>query len=370
MYLQIELTFLKSIINLKNFTTMKKQIFVLMLALFASITMVYSQAVHGSDPIPLDLNNCSIGPLNPIAGVPFDYSANIIPANGSAYWYATTATTFMQAGARVPGIEETIGGGVVAAATNYMDNTPGDASPTTTTITWTTDGLAAVDAANPLFVAIEYTAAATDCSNNMKVYRINPINAFTVDIMNWDPANTTPSGYGNLEEQCYDLIESAVFNIGSGMMDYDFGTNIMFFEVVAANFTESFTPSFQISGLQNNQTAVLEYGVVNGTYTVNLGAIVNGVTLPGQVVTTNETNTSQGVSIYVRVTIANNDYEGLTTDGITLAVDAINSASEPDVDNDNCANITAFSDAATQNLQARPTVTPNGTGTFVPQVTP
>ncbi len=351
---------------------MKKMIFALMLAVFASITFVYGQAVHGSDPIPLDLNNCNIGPLSPIAGVPFDYSANIIPANGSAYWYATTATTFMQNGARVPGIEETVGGGVVAAATNYMDNTPGDASPTTTQITWTTAGLAAVDATHPLFVAIEYTAAATDCSNNMKVYRINPINAFTVDIMNWDAGNTTPSGYGNLEEQCYDLIESAVFDMGTQMMDYDFGTNIMYFEVVAANFTDSFTPSFQLSGLHNNQAAQLEYGVVNGTYNVDLGSVTGAGThtIPGQVVTTNETNTSNGVSIYVRLTISNNDYEGLTTDAVTLAVDAINSASQPDVDNDNCANITAYSDTATQNLNARPTVTPNGTGTFVPQVTP
>lgn len=351
---------------------MKKQIIILLLALFAGFTTAYGQAIHGSDAQPLNLANCAIDALHPIAGVPFEYSAFVDPELGSAYWYATTATTFIQGGARVPNIEELIGAGVVADALNYMDDNMGDTSPTTTTITWTTGGLAAVDADNPLFVVIEYTAPPTDCSNNMKAYLLDPVNAFTVDIMNWDPTNTLPSGYGVLEEQCYDEIESAVYDIGLGMMDYDFGTNIMYFEVIAANFTESFTPDFQISGLHDNQDALLEYGVTNGIYGVSLGSVTGAGThtLNGNPVTTVETNTSMGVSIYVRLTISNNDYEGLTTDAVTLAVEGTNSVGEPDVENDDCDTIVPFGDTATQNLMLRPTITPNTPGGFVPQVTP
>ncbi|MDP2424466.1 MAG: hypothetical protein Q8M23_08980 [Bacteroidales bacterium] len=352
---------------------MKKQILVLLLALFAGISVAYGQAIQGSFPRPLV---CETSPLNPIAGVPYDYAATLNPALGIAYWYATTSTTFMTAGARVA-TEELIGGNYVTAATNYRDSLTVATSPSTTNITWNSVGLANHTGNLPLapaelFVVVEYTAPAAGCANNMKVYPIRPINAFTVDIMNMNPTTQVPSGYGTLEEQCYDGVQSAVYVPASNMMDYDFGTNVMYFEVIAANFTDFFTPSFQISGLMNGQTALLEYGVAVGSYGLFSELIVNGTPLSGSAVSTAVTNTSEGVSIYVRVTITNGDYEGLSIDGdaITLAVDALNSAvpPQPDVDNDDCTVVTAYSDFATQNLKARPTVLPVAPNTFIPQI--
>ncbi len=352
---------------------MKKQILTLViLALFAGTLNVFGQATHQSDPRPLD---CVTDAFHPIAGIPYDYSATIDPENGSAYWYATDQTTFMSNGARVPGIEDPVGGTYVAAATNYMDNTAPDASPTTTNITWTTDGLAAATVLTTeppeLFVAIEYTAPATACANNMKVYPIRPLNAFIVDIMDMDPDAETPSGYDIVEEQCVDIIQSAVWVADpapDGSIDYDFGLDTLYFEVIAANFTESFTPSFILTGLQGDQTADVAWGYNIGTYDQGLATGVTGspVNIAGTQVLTDETNTSTGVSIFVRVIIHNNNFESLAQSNILMAVDALNSANQPDVDNDDCTVITPYSDIASQMVNPRPTVNAVAPGVFLP----
>ena len=78
---------------------MKKQIFILVLAIFATFGTAFGQALPGTVATPL---TCTTNdPLNPIAGRPYTYNAVINPVSGTAYWYATKSTTFTTAGARV-----------------------------------------------------------------------------------------------------------------------------------------------------------------------------------------------------------------------------------------------------------------------------
>ncbi len=365
----------KSIIHLiLNFTTMKKLIFLLFtLAIFVSANQTFGQAVPGDPPQAV---NCTNDAAHPIAGVPYDYSAIISPAGGSAYWYATTSTTFMTAGVRPVGIEEIAGGAVVAVGNNYMDNTTGDLSPTTTTITWTTEGLAANTPATPadpptLFVALQYSAMAAGCANNVKVYPVRPVNAFVVDVMNMTPGATqTPSGYGVVETQCFDSVQSAVWSptpAPDGGMVYDFGTNYLYYEMVAANFTHAYLPSFQISNLDAVQTADLDWGYTIGTYDhpVTAGA-TNGIFPSPDSVFTTETNTSAGVSIYVRLTVHNVNFEGIGQLTVNFAVDAQNSAQQDDVDNATCLVNAAFADNINQTLDPRPEVTEVAPNVFLP----
>lgn len=356
---------------------MKKQIYILVLlvmAIFATINKSYGQAVAGSAPQPI---TCVTDAFHPRAGVPYDYSATISPALGSAYWFATTATTFIGAGGVLTTNQETAGGSVVAAATNYRNSAVGDVSPTLTNIIWTTSGLAAakVAATEPakLFVVLNYDAPATNCANNLKVYPIRPVSAFTIDIKNMTQA-TTPvpmPNYGDLVEACFPPIQSAVYVPGvEGSVNYDYGVNTLYYEVIAANFTGSFIPSFKLGGLQGDQTADIHYGVTVGTYGTSVTTNSPNGTYPGSAVTTSETNTSNGVSIYVRVTVHNNDYEGTAITPITLAVDAVNGAVTPeaDVNNSDCSIIEAYTadDTATQNLKPRPRITAVAPGVFIP----
>jgi hypothetical protein len=208
-----------------------------------------------------------------------------------------------------------------------------------------------------LFMVVEY--AGPTCSNNIKVMQIIPINAFTVDITNLENVAGTTLQYGVAENQCFDLVQDASFVSGNIVIDY--GKNILFYEVIAANFTGSYNPTFQLTGLGTSQTADIDWGYVKGTYPTVAVAGASGatVTTPAQNVTTNVTDTSVGVSIYVRVTVYNHGFEGLTDENISLAVEALDSAlptPNPDV-TEACVPGAGYEDIAMQTLNARPAVT-------------
>ena len=320
-----------------------------------SFSTAFGQAVHNIDPVPL---SCTLtDPLNPIAGRPYDYSAVINPANGTAFWYATKSTTFTSAGARVATEIPADGVAIALGATGYRTPIVGAVSPTTSRVTWTSAGLAGVTAANPLFMVIEYTGPA--CSNNMKVMKIVPKIAFTVDITNIDHSSAATLAYGAAENQCYANVAGSSYDAVAGNITTDYGTNILYYEVVAANFTGSYTPTFQLTGLQGTQTADIDWGYVKGTYDKSLSDGVSGatVTTPSATVNTSSTSTSNGVSIYIRVTVYNHGYEGLSADPVALAVEAIDANNNADVEPD-CSTILAYGDIASQTLNARPTVTP------------
>jgi hypothetical protein len=317
-------------------------------------------------------------PLHPIAGKPYNYSAILNPAGGTSYWYATKSTTFVTAGLRSATEILADGATIVNGATNYRTPGSGAASPTTTNVTWTSAGLKGVDATtNPLFMVLEYKGPT--CANNMKVFQIIPTNAFTVDILNIKSNGLTPLAYGTNDSQCYADIASAKF-VAPNMV-YDYGVNKMYFEVVAANFTKAFTPSFKLTGLKTGQSALVEL-TIDKTFASGLTALgtaqaaTSGTPLNFAGVAVNAdaavTDFSLGVSVYVRVTITNGLYEGLMDDAIALAVEAVNDSADPDIDNATCAApATTFEDVATQTLNLRPTVTSDpATGAFIVQTMP
>jgi len=336
---------------------MKKQILILIVALFAiSFSTAFGQAVNNPTISPTPLTCPTNDPLNPIAGRPYDYSATINPANGTTYWYATKSTTFTNAGARVATEIPADGVAILAGASIYMTSAANATTPTSTQVTWTSEGLAGVTAANPLFMVVEY--AGPTCSNNMKVMKIVPKVAFTVDITNLDHTNAATLPYGTAENQCYSDVAGSSYDLANDNITIDYGTNVLYYEVIAANFTGSYAPTFQLTGLQGTQTADIDWDYVKNTYANNLVTAGTGtITTPAATVSTSATNTSNGVSIYVRVTVHNNGYEGLSTDAIDLAVDAVDASLNQDVEPD-CTTILAYGDVASQSLNARPTIAP------------
>jgi hypothetical protein len=334
---------------------MKKQLIILS-SLLALNSAVFSQALPGTKAVPLtcDLSN----PLQPVAGRPYNYSAVINPTGGTAYWYATKSTSFMTGGTRSATEIPADGTSILSGATNYMTSATSSSSPTSTTVTWTSAGLDGVDAsAKPLFMVVEY--AGPTCANNVKVMQIIPKIAFTVDITNMkNGATPTPLAYGEAESQCYANVASATFN--AGKVDIDYGVNVLYFEVIAANFTNSYKPTLKLTGLQGTQTATIDWGYTAGTYSSNLITDQTGasITTPEFTVNTNSPKTDEGVSIYVRVTIKNHGWEGTGDDNISLAVEAVDgtATANKDVDPD-CTTYSPFGDIAMQTLKARPAVT-------------
>jgi hypothetical protein len=365
-----------------NFLFMKQlMLLVLLTGMVATSAFAANDALPGTIARPI---TCTDDPLHPIAGKPYDYSSILNPAGGSTYWYATKSTDFIVAGVRKAGIEIPADGTtILSGASNYVTNVTSATSPTKTSVTWTTAGLKGVNATtSPLFMVLQYTGPGTPtCSNNMKVYQIVPTNAFTVDILNLKNTDKSPLlPYGTPDNQCYADIASAKF-VAPNMV-YDFGINTLYFEVVAANFTGSFTPSFKLSGLKTGQKVTVEWTTDK--------TLASGLTALGIALTPATTGTvldfagtavaadpavldmSKGVSIYIKVTVTNGLYEGLSDDAVTMAVEAVNSTGDADIDNLTCAApASTFEDTATQTLNRRPAVTPDpATGTFIVQTIP
>ena len=342
---------------------MKKQIFILVMVLFAIFNTVTAQpyAVSGTKPIAL---SCATNdPLNPIAGKSYDYSALIAPTGGTAYWYATQSTTFTTAGARAATEIPADGVLIASGATNYRTSTTSPTSPSTAKVAWTANGLAGIDATHPMFMVVEYSGPT--CANNIKVMQIIPAkSAFTLDITNMTHGATqTPLGYTITDSQCFDNVASAKYN--AGKIDIDYGKNVLYFEVIGANFTGSYKPTLKLSGLQGTQTAAIDWGIAIGTYDQILvpdQLHTSGIITSNQfTVSTLAPSTSDGVSIYVRVTVSNHGFEGTSDESISLAVEAVDSANNPDVMPDCNISPTQFEDVATQTLNLRPTVTTNPT---------
>ena len=346
----------KNQFNLLKQIVMKKQLLLLIVAFFA-VTTAFGQAVNNPAILPVPLTCTTNDPLNPIAGKPYNYEAIIAPTGGTAYWYATKSTTFTTGAARVATEIPADGVAILNTATNYRTSAVAGTSPTSTNVTWTSAGLAGVTATNPLFMVVEYDNSAVGCANNIKVMKIVPKVAFTVDITSLKHDDESTLAYGTAESQCFDDVQSVTYVDPNIVIDY--GTNVLYYEVVAANFTDSYLPTFQISGLSGSQEVSVDWGYSKGAYTNNLltdVAAAATVTTPQATVLTSATSTTNGVSIYVRVTVKNNGFEGTTNQNIALAVEAVDAQANADVDVD-CSTITAYGDIATQTLNARPSVT-------------
>lgn len=345
---------------------MKKQfLFLLVLVLFAGLNS-FGQAINYSDPQPL--TGCNDDFTNPIAGKNYTYGATANPANGNFTFWATKDPNFITTAAGTttfnnvaPTLLTVAPNQLMAAGANY--NTAG--TGTSVDITWTSGLLSGVTPASPLFVAVHYAAAAGDCSDNFKVYSIIPRNGFTVDVLNLNPTTFLPdaSAYAYEPDQCPDVVRNAQWTAGG--MNYNYGDDYLYYEFVAANFTGYWIPTFSVSGLDAAQTAVYEYTYdLPNTWNASTvwTTLVSGTT---QIATT-ETNTNQGVSVFVRLHVGNMTFENLAGQTITLALDGQNAQSQWDVVNATCVDpgVSDQNDLANQTILPRPTVLPVAPGVF------
>jgi hypothetical protein len=202
------------------------------------------------------------------------------------------------------------------------------------------------------------------CSNNLQVFEIDPQPAFTLDITNLDGTDDSFKPYGEDVPQCVDVVRSASYSAGEILMNY--GTNVLYFEVISANFVTSWTPTFQIiaNSLDADQSADISWfptleAAKLGTAPIESaldqadGAVIAG-TIP---LTTTVTNTAAGVSVFVRVVINNNNYESITDKAFVLAVDGEDSTGQWDLDN-SAGSTTCDVTLADQKDQSSQTINP------------
>lgn len=315
---------------------MKKQLFILIVAIFAiNFSTAYAQlggAVTCPVPRAIDVTCLPNDALHPMAGTPYDYIVSVpTPPGTKTYeWFVTQDPKFIEGGVLTANREAV--GALHIAASGVGYNNPATGT-STLSLTWNSF---IPDPALPVFVVIRVgnTASTADAcvTMNLKVFKILPINAFTLDIVNVG-INGTAAGYEISIDRCIHDIVTATYDptAPEGVL-YDFGVDYMYFVVTAANFSTSWRPSLQINAIDPKETVTaVEWALP----TDNLFASPHAMPLasgtiytstdPVPVLATNGTVGPLGECIIIRVTIDHtngaNQYQGLADETVTVAVD-------------------------------------------------
>jgi len=338
--------------------------------LFA-LTLAAGFSVRGQS-IPR-LPNCVDSPLHPIAGKNYDYAVTIAApyTTPQTYdWYVTGNPGFIAGSALIttniiPNDKE-----YIDAGTGYHNTSTGTNS---ITIQWT--GKSVVNAkTKPYFLVISYKGTnGTLCeAMNIRAYKIEPYNAFTLDLTNVEGSADLGLNGSNLAvmgRMCAKDIASV--NYDGTKMVYDYGVNELLFKVVAANFIGGWTPTVKISGLAGSQTigSVEWSGTLTFPGTNLFTKTADSWTPANKIIAPANNQTAAGEIIYIRVMIRNNDYEGIADTPIKLSLDGISNDGDEDVHYADCLADGFTNDVATQLILARPVITSN-TGspvqTFLP----
>jgi hypothetical protein len=361
---------------------MKKQLFlILLIAFFAiSLSSTFGQVTC---PVPRTVDPICLpsDALHPVAGTPYNYVVSVpTPLGTKEYtWFVTQDPAFIAAGV-LTAIREFPIPSLHIAATGSGYNDPLTGS-NTLSITWKSF---VPDPLLPVFVIINVknTASTPDAcvSQNMKVFKILPVNAFTLDIANVNAAGVSQA-YETPIDRCIHDVVTATYNATApeGVL-YDFGIDYLYYVITAANFSTSWKPSAQLTGVNAQETVTaVEWArptdfAFATPHAMPLAAGTYTSTDPVLVLAASGFVGAAGECILIRVTIDHTNaalqYQGLTDEVITLAVDGITALTAtppiPDVHysstlpvaNANCGLPDGFLfDKAQQTLKPRPDIT-------------
>ena len=252
---------------------MKKQLFIIIVALFAiSFSNVYGQLA------PRTVTCLTADALHPVTGTPYTYQITVpSPVGPKEYtWFVTQDQAFISNGVLTTNRETLPTSAIIAdTSTGYNNPLTGTVS---VTITWKS-----FDASIPVFVVIQVKNTTGCTANNMKVFKIAAQNSFTLDIANQNSLKVTQSGYGTNIDRCISKIVSSVYSAGSpdGILN-DFGADTLYYEVVASNWAEAWRPSVQLTNINALEHVTVEWtqnsNYASGLHTMTGSAVGTGST--------------------------------------------------------------------------------------------
>ncbi len=357
---------------------MKKQLFILIVAIIAiSYSTAYGQITC---PVPraIDPTCLSSDALHPIPGTSYSYQVSVpTPPGTKEYtWFVTQDKQFINAGALT--LAREIAGGTFLAATGVGYNDPATGLATLS-LTWNSF---VYDPANPVFVVISVKNTAGCTPNNLKVYKIQPVNAFTLDIANVGADRTTVSAYETPIDRCLSKVIGSVWDPVDDMVKMDFGADTLYFVVTAANYSTSWKPSLMVTAIDalETVTSVDWFRPTDAAFATPEPMPLSGAeyisTNPVLALAASGTVGVAGECIVIRVIVDHtnglNMYEGLTDETVTVAVDGKTQLALPPANQlgdlhfskiigtaADCGMEDAYrNDLASQVLKARPDVQP------------
>jgi hypothetical protein len=296
--------------------------------------------------------SCTGTPNSPIPGTEYTYSVNVSPTGGAYTWFVTTDPNFISGGVLTTNRESETGSIILAAGTGYNDtvNGTGDIK-----ITWE-----AKPTSGDVFLVMNYEITTPCASNNLKVFKIDIINNFAIDVYAvTDPTSATPGTApgtttpGSEPTPCPSTVTGATYDAVANSMVYDYGKTYLYYVIAAGNFTDAAAIKFKVNTTLGTGQTMAVHTSADGT-----GAWTAATETAGEY-SVNMTGSGFVAQqcVVVRVELTNGTYESTTAQSVTLEADATtNSGNINDVATD-CTDAAAFAKASLQTIQARPTVT-------------
>ncbi|MFK8281167.1 hypothetical protein [Capnocytophaga cynodegmi] len=330
---------------------MRKLILSMALAIFSAsaYAQVTTKATHGTTPTQNVI--CTDNAQNPIIGKKYIYT--VTGEDGKYHFFATDNSNFINNGTLANAGAYTNDGQITVSSGSYNN---ADSENKSIELAWTNA------ASSTSYLVVNHTPR-TGCTttNNLKVLKIEPKNAFFIELRNMNGAKETQaqSATSNVDV-CLGGIKSA--QITGDNVVYDYGEQSLFYELIAANYDKSFVPQIKLEGLKTGQTATLKWGYTKNEITqvlatINSTQVNNPINLP-EIIADETVIPANGVSIYLELVINNGKEEGLADQSITLLADATTGVNKniKDVKTD-CSEEDDFADKAIQTLKARATIT-------------
>jgi hypothetical protein len=358
---------------------MKKQILILAMftlaLVFAATNNSYGQYIDYmtgtpscTPAVPLACSTTDDG-LHPLPGKNYTYTITTDPVNVAAvHWFVTDESDIITYPAGAPVLQanrDVINGSYVLTATAGAYDAPGNTAQTID-ISWKS-----FDPVANEVLLVAYISGAAGCSDNVEVYRIEPTFAFTLDVA----ALLDAGGFGS--EECLSPVEEAIFDGTNLTMDY--GENWIFFSVNAANFVDSWEPTFSAVAANGSTIGTIEWAyptdaIANTTWNAS-GVAVNASAASGGAVG------ASGECIVVRVQVdhAGNEHGEPNDEVVTLSIDGVmfdsaasagneySNGSLADVDDDGGTCNNGITDTETYTLTARPKATAVTPSPFIPK---
>ncbi len=367
------------------------------MALFAlGATQVFAQGPY-LPPTPIDPDCIDIdNPLTPVPGRPYTYTVEVPSPDGAKtyHWYVTQDWDFIEDGVLNDDTAEPDDGTspILASGSGHYDD--GTNTLDNISLTWQSFSMNTYEYVFVVVYVVNDGTGFDGCvTDNLKVYRIQPLHAFTLTMANIDG---DAIDY-DVTEICVDDVQDAVFDPDHGDhggVVYDYGQNEFYFAVAAANFSGNFQLAGTLTGLQAatpggtiDQAATLywDYTLAGLDADPNEVPITAAETIIGEIIPPAGVSYGEGdegdddaaFMIYIKVVVEHNQFEATTEVDYILALDAVLADDEGDfgahnndndlgdLEQDSCERL-AFHNEATQQLRPRPTVVPIDPDEFLP----
>lgn len=318
-------------IQLLNSITMKKQLFILILAVFASTSLSFGQVKYKDY---VDVAGCvtakslvcagtSTTPeLNPKPGVTYTYEVATVPTTvQSVLWFVTDASQVIDNSGAAPVLTSTRD--VATGAGSYILSAPAAVYNVTTNTAMSIDiSWKNFDGNTKEVLLVAYVTGASGCSDNIQVWRIKPVFNFTLDLASMQDDGTLGTTAAPAHE-CVSPVESAKYVSGSNELQMNYGKNYAFFSINAANFVGSWMPDLKATatyGTIGSVTWATPTDAVKAT-----GGVWNATTVavPASAAATGGVVGTAGECIIVRVEVVNGKNEGLADNTVKLTVDGV-----------------------------------------------